>query len=188
MFKDAGFEWRGAGCSMCLGMNPDKLEGDSGVCLVVEPQLQGTAGKSDRAHAADEPGDGGGGGRGRRGDRRDGSWPDAAHDDRSPRLGRGCRCAATTSTPTASSRRASCAASRSRGWKQHLFEDDRKTGGSAHRHRSTSRVSAGVASCSSTRTSAADRRASTRRRRSGAGASRRSSANRSRRSSSATRR
>jgi 3-isopropylmalate/(R)-2-methylmalate dehydratase large subunit len=26
-FKAAGFEWRGAGCSMCLGMNPDKLEG-----------------------------------------------------------------------------------------------------------------------------------------------------------------
>jgi 3-isopropylmalate/(R)-2-methylmalate dehydratase large subunit len=26
-FIDAGFEWRGAGCSMCLGMNPDKLEG-----------------------------------------------------------------------------------------------------------------------------------------------------------------
>jgi len=28
IFKDAGFEWRGAGCSMCLAMNPDKLEGD----------------------------------------------------------------------------------------------------------------------------------------------------------------
>jgi 3-isopropylmalate/(R)-2-methylmalate dehydratase large subunit len=27
VFIDAGFEWRGAGCSMCLGMNPDKLEG-----------------------------------------------------------------------------------------------------------------------------------------------------------------
>jgi 3-isopropylmalate/(R)-2-methylmalate dehydratase large subunit len=27
VFTDAGFEWRGAGCSMCLGMNPDKLEG-----------------------------------------------------------------------------------------------------------------------------------------------------------------
>ncbi len=27
IFKDAGFEWRGAGCSMCLAMNPDKLEG-----------------------------------------------------------------------------------------------------------------------------------------------------------------
>ena len=26
-FIDAGFEWRGAGCSMCLGMNPDRLEG-----------------------------------------------------------------------------------------------------------------------------------------------------------------
>jgi 3-isopropylmalate/(R)-2-methylmalate dehydratase large subunit len=28
IFKDAGFEWRNAGCSMCLAMNPDKLIGD----------------------------------------------------------------------------------------------------------------------------------------------------------------
>ncbi len=27
VFQNAGFEWRGAGCSMCLGMNPDRLEG-----------------------------------------------------------------------------------------------------------------------------------------------------------------
>ncbi len=27
IFRDAGFEWRGAGCSMCLGMNDDQLEG-----------------------------------------------------------------------------------------------------------------------------------------------------------------
>jgi 3-isopropylmalate/(R)-2-methylmalate dehydratase large subunit len=27
VFLDAGFEWRGAGCSMCLAMNPDRLEG-----------------------------------------------------------------------------------------------------------------------------------------------------------------
>jgi 3-isopropylmalate/(R)-2-methylmalate dehydratase large subunit len=27
VFTSAGFEWRGAGCSMCLGMNPDKLQG-----------------------------------------------------------------------------------------------------------------------------------------------------------------
>ena len=27
VFMSAGFEWRGAGCSMCLGMNPDKLQG-----------------------------------------------------------------------------------------------------------------------------------------------------------------
>jgi 3-isopropylmalate/(R)-2-methylmalate dehydratase large subunit len=31
VFRAAGFEWRAAGCSMCLGMNPDKLEG-SQVC------------------------------------------------------------------------------------------------------------------------------------------------------------
>src|SRR5262245_24097983 len=37
IFRAAGFEWRGAGCSMCLGMNPDKLEGNQ-VC----------AGSSDR--------------------------------------------------------------------------------------------------------------------------------------------
>jgi 3-isopropylmalate/(R)-2-methylmalate dehydratase large subunit len=30
-FRDAGFDWRDAGCSMCLGMNPDKLEGNQ-VC------------------------------------------------------------------------------------------------------------------------------------------------------------
>ena len=28
IFSNAGFEWRGAGCSMCLAMNPDKLVGD----------------------------------------------------------------------------------------------------------------------------------------------------------------
>jgi len=31
VFRAAGFEWREAGCSMCLGMNPDKLVGDQ-VC------------------------------------------------------------------------------------------------------------------------------------------------------------
>ena len=31
VFTKAGFEWRGAGCSMCLAMNPDKLEG-SQIC------------------------------------------------------------------------------------------------------------------------------------------------------------
>ena len=27
VFREAGFDWRGAGCSMCLAMNPDRLEG-----------------------------------------------------------------------------------------------------------------------------------------------------------------
>jgi 3-isopropylmalate/(R)-2-methylmalate dehydratase large subunit len=26
IFREAGFDWRGAGCSMCLGMNPDQLK------------------------------------------------------------------------------------------------------------------------------------------------------------------
>jgi 3-isopropylmalate/(R)-2-methylmalate dehydratase large subunit len=28
IFRAAGFDWREAGCSMCLAMNPDKLVGD----------------------------------------------------------------------------------------------------------------------------------------------------------------
>ncbi len=28
IFREAGFDWRDAGCSMCLAMNPDKLSGD----------------------------------------------------------------------------------------------------------------------------------------------------------------
>ena len=28
IFREAGFQWREAGCSMCLAMNPDRLEGD----------------------------------------------------------------------------------------------------------------------------------------------------------------
>ena len=31
IFTKAGFEWRGAGCSMCLAMNPDRLQGNQ-VC------------------------------------------------------------------------------------------------------------------------------------------------------------
>ena len=31
IFKEAGFEWRGAGCSMCLAMNTDRLVGQE-VC------------------------------------------------------------------------------------------------------------------------------------------------------------
>lgn len=27
IFREAGFQWRGAGCSMCLAMNPDRLKG-----------------------------------------------------------------------------------------------------------------------------------------------------------------
>ena len=64
IFAEAGFQWRGAGCSMCLAMNPDKLPGPRAMCLVVQPQFQGPAGQSHWPHSADESGDGrrGGGG------------------------------------------------------------------------------------------------------------------------------
>ena len=121
IFIDAGFEWRGAGCSMCLGDEPRQARGPPGLRVVVEPQLQGTAGQPDRPHAADEPGDGRGGGDRRRSGRRaarcssGGAGMSASSRDPHDHAAAACRCAATTSTPTASCRRASCARSRSTG-------------------------------------------------------------------------
>ena len=57
IFEAAGFEWRRAGCSMCLGMNPDVLGAGRPVRLDVEPQLRGAPGRG-LAHAPREPGDG----------------------------------------------------------------------------------------------------------------------------------
>ena len=139
VFIDAGFDWRGAGCSMCLAMNPGQARRPRDLRLVVEPQLQGPAGQPDRAHAADEPGDGGRGrgrrrSRGRAGVRADGRlrrFVEIARDAR-------CRCAATTSTPIGSSPRGSCKSITFEGLEQHLFEDDRKqleAAGSRHPHR-----------------------------------------------------
>ena len=44
VFLAAGFDWREAGCSMCLAMNPDKLEAGER-CADVEPQLRGPSGQ-----------------------------------------------------------------------------------------------------------------------------------------------
>src|SRR2546427_12997138 len=44
VFIDAGFEWRGAGCSMCLAMNPDKLEGRQGCAASSNPNFKGRQG------------------------------------------------------------------------------------------------------------------------------------------------
>ena len=45
VFTDAGAEWRGAGCSMCLGMNPDQLAPGRAQRLDLQPQLRGPAGQ-----------------------------------------------------------------------------------------------------------------------------------------------
>ena len=51
VFESAGFEWRRAGCSMCLGMNPDILLAGRALRVDVEPQLRRTPGRR-RAHAS----------------------------------------------------------------------------------------------------------------------------------------
>ena len=45
IFTDAGAEWRSAGCSMCLGMNPDQLAPGRALRVDVEPQLRGPPGQ-----------------------------------------------------------------------------------------------------------------------------------------------
>ena len=50
VFTTAGAEWRVAGCSMCLGMNPDQLAPGRALRLHLQPQLRGPAGQG-RPHA-----------------------------------------------------------------------------------------------------------------------------------------
>jgi len=44
VFRDAGFEWRSSGCSMCVGMNGDLVAAGERCRVNVEPQLRGPAG------------------------------------------------------------------------------------------------------------------------------------------------
>lgn len=46
IFTDAGFEWRMPGCSMCLAMNPDKLEGDQLCASTSNRNFKGRQGSS----------------------------------------------------------------------------------------------------------------------------------------------
>jgi 3-isopropylmalate/(R)-2-methylmalate dehydratase large subunit len=50
VFLDAGAEWRGAGCSMCLGMNPDQLEPGERSASTSNRNFQGRQGKGGRTH------------------------------------------------------------------------------------------------------------------------------------------
>ena len=47
IFTEAGFDWRGAGCSMCLGMNPDKLQGDEICASTSNRNFRGRQGSPD---------------------------------------------------------------------------------------------------------------------------------------------
>jgi 3-isopropylmalate/(R)-2-methylmalate dehydratase large subunit len=50
IFKDAGFEWREAGCSMCLAMNPDKLSPGERCASTSNRNFEGRQGKGGRTH------------------------------------------------------------------------------------------------------------------------------------------
>ena len=50
LFLDAGFEWREAGCSMCLGMNPDKLLSGQRCASTSNRNFEGRQGPGGRTH------------------------------------------------------------------------------------------------------------------------------------------
>ena len=50
VFKDAGFDWREAGCSMCLGMNPDTLQPGQRCASTSNRNFEGRQGKGGRTH------------------------------------------------------------------------------------------------------------------------------------------
>jgi 3-isopropylmalate/(R)-2-methylmalate dehydratase large subunit len=50
VFLDAGAEWRNAGCSMCLGMNPDQLAAGERSASTSNRNFEGRQGKGGRTH------------------------------------------------------------------------------------------------------------------------------------------
>jgi 3-isopropylmalate/(R)-2-methylmalate dehydratase large subunit len=50
VFRAAGFDWRGAGCSMCLGMNPDILKPGERCASTSNRNFEGRQGRGGRTH------------------------------------------------------------------------------------------------------------------------------------------
>ncbi|WP_372575060.1 3-isopropylmalate dehydratase large subunit [Ruegeria jejuensis] len=50
VFRDAGFEWRLAGCSMCLAMNPDQLQPGERCAATSNRNFEGRQGRGGRTH------------------------------------------------------------------------------------------------------------------------------------------
>jgi 3-isopropylmalate/(R)-2-methylmalate dehydratase large subunit len=55
VFKEAGGEWRGAGCSMCLGMNPDQLAPQERSASTSNRNFEGRQGVGGRTHLVSVP-------------------------------------------------------------------------------------------------------------------------------------
>ena len=102
VFRDAGFDWRSAGCSMCLGMNPDILAPGERCASTSNRNFEGRQGRGGRTHLV-SPGDGRRGGD--RGPLRRHPDLELSHgaDQRSISGRRSATSTAPTSTPTRSS-------------------------------------------------------------------------------------
>jgi 3-isopropylmalate/(R)-2-methylmalate dehydratase large subunit len=50
IFTEAGFEWRDSGCSMCLGMNPDRLKPGERCASTSNRNFEGRQGAGGRTH------------------------------------------------------------------------------------------------------------------------------------------
>jgi len=50
VFREAGFDWREAGCSMCLGMNPDTLDAGQRCASTSNRNFEGRQGRGGRTH------------------------------------------------------------------------------------------------------------------------------------------
>jgi 3-isopropylmalate/(R)-2-methylmalate dehydratase large subunit len=50
VFREAGFEWREAGCSMCVGMNGDLVEAGRRCASTSNRNFEGRQGKGARTH------------------------------------------------------------------------------------------------------------------------------------------
>jgi 3-isopropylmalate/(R)-2-methylmalate dehydratase large subunit len=50
IFREAGFEWREPGCSMCLGMNPDVLGAGERCASTSNRNFEGRQGRGGRTH------------------------------------------------------------------------------------------------------------------------------------------
>ena len=55
IFEEAGAEWRTAGCSMCLGMNPDQLDVGERSASTSNRNFEGRQGKGSRTHLVSPP-------------------------------------------------------------------------------------------------------------------------------------
>ena len=55
VFQTAGFEWRAAGCSMCLGMNPDQLSPGERCASTSNRNFEGRQGRGGRTHLVSPP-------------------------------------------------------------------------------------------------------------------------------------